>query len=161
MKNKTTYFKTPKDSDHPFNRYDSKLWNLQNDELLIMLCILSNKTEPLFDGDTIWILNRVEIEKRLKKGGMSQIKFRTAWMNLEKKHYLDMKRNVGCVEWTVKEDPAMDGTTQNKQIRVNTIPKQKVPEERIPIPYANLNQREKMLYNDNIKIDPNYNYYYQ
>lgn len=109
MKNQTKYYLTPKDDgERPFNRYDAKLWTLTNNELLIMLAILSNKTEKRNPEDEIWILNRCEIQRRLQKGGMGDRVFRKAWNSLKKKKYINCERKKGYVIWTIWEDPDMN-----------------------------------------------------
>jgi hypothetical protein len=107
MKNKTNYYLTPKDDDHPYNMYDAKLWNLPDTELLIMLRILSNKTKKVYEDDILWVVNRIEIQERLKERGTGERVFRKSWMELEKKHYIVKKRFKGGVEWTIYEDPEL------------------------------------------------------
>ena len=103
--NKTIYELSPRDKDNPWNMYDARLWELKNDELLIMLAILSNKTEKTNPDDKVWVLNRIEIEKRLQKGGMGWRNFRKAWDMLKIKGYIVCNRKQGYVEWVVKENP--------------------------------------------------------
>lgn len=106
--NTTIYERTPKNEEHPFNVYDAKFWDLTNDEMLIMLAIFSNKTEKKDINDTLWVVNRVEIENRLCKGGMGWRNFRKAWDMLKIKKYINGIRKQGYVEWTIKEDPNLN-----------------------------------------------------
>lgn len=143
MKNKTFYNLTPKDSEHPYSVYDAELWNLPNDQFLIMLCILNQKTTPNNPGDSVWVINRANIFSKLSRGGMSQIKFRKAWNELKRKKYIEIKGKKGSYEYIINENPNIcnaltnnensviyGSTNRNHKIIDNTI-NQKVNE----IPY--------------------------
>ena len=62
MKNKTIYFRTPKNKDYPYFTFDIELLSLPNDEFTIMINILSNSDN--------WVINITEIQDKLQKKGM-------------------------------------------------------------------------------------------
>lgn len=96
--NRTTFVRCPKDAQHPFNRVPAKLYKLDGYQLAIMAQILSNNDN--------WNLVKYEIEKRM---GFPERKFLTAWRELEKLGYIQMKKMWGSYLYTIYEDP--DHTT--------------------------------------------------
>jgi len=152
MKNQTTFNRAPKDSDHPYNKLSAKLYKLPLNELNIMQFILCNNDD--------WIVNRREIYQRLHNLGMSDIRFRKAWMSLQKKHYLICKRFRGGVHWFINEDPYND--VEAKQELTIIIPMEKdihnqplkhidIDLSYMSIPDEELNERQKMIKNANFK----------
>lgn len=117
MKNKTMYFRTMKNEEQPFVRFDAQLWNLPNDEMLIMLAILSNTDD--------WILNAIEIQNRLQKGGMGKYRFQKAMNNLQMKGYLVKDHIQGGYLWKVYENPSNTFKTTPKT-NIQRAPKPKV-----------------------------------
>lgn len=152
MKNKTMYFRTPKDKEHPFCVFDAQLWNLPNDEMLIMLAILSNKTED--SGNGIWVLNSSEIMNRLNKGGMGNNRFKKCLANLQKKGYLVKERIQGGVLWKVYENPTITLNVAPKT-NIQRAPKiKKNIEKDLPklindIPYEEMTERQRLIWKAN------------
>lgn len=102
---KTVYNRSPRDNENTYTIFNSKILYLPADEQLIMIHILSNNDQ--------WVLNRIEIQERLRKCGFGKRRFGKAWMNLEKKKYLLKKRFQSGVEWTVNENPHNESIKSN------------------------------------------------
>lgn len=162
MENTTNYFRSQKDPEHLYEKFDTNLWNLTTDEMLIILRIFHHKTEPEFEGDKIWIVNRIEIQKSLMQRGMPKDKFCKAWMSLQKKKYIVKRRFKGGVEWTIYEAPE---SIINK-VASNLLPKSKPNKESVKAPaniicFDTLDEMHIQRLKDNLRLYPDAPLQYQ
>jgi hypothetical protein len=138
--------------------FDAQLWNLPNDEMLIMVAILSKRTEADESGPA-WVLNTIEIQNRLQNGGMGINRLQKCLNNLQKKGYLVKERLQGGWQWKVYENPSNTFNTPPKT-NIQRAPKPKVektytrPKSLNDIPYEEMTDRQKLIwrYNNEDKI---------
>jgi hypothetical protein len=99
-KNRTTFVRSLKDEQNPYNIVPANLYQLNGYQLAIMAQIISNKED--------WNIVKYEIAKRV---GFPRQKFNVAWNSLIKAGYIDVKRIQRGYEYTIYEDINSTSTT--------------------------------------------------
>ena len=138
MKNKTIYFRTPKNKDNPYFTFDIELLSLPNDEFTIMINILSNSDN--------WVINITEIQDRLQRKGMGVYRFKKAIKSLQKKGYLVKERHKISYLWKIYENSFINNSLHSKNNRDFKRLKIEPCKE---VPYEEMTERQKLIWKYN------------